>query len=86
MAASRYPGDMSTASARGAQAVDYGSGDVVFDRATRGLYIGVAGDVAVVMATGEAVTFKNVAAGILPVAVSQVTASGTDAEDIVALF
>jgi hypothetical protein len=86
MAASRYPGDMSTASARGAEEVDYGSGNVTFGRATRGLYIGVAGDVAVVMATGDAVTFKNVAAGILPVAVTQVTAAGTDAEDIIALF
>jgi hypothetical protein len=60
---------------------------------TRGLYVGVAGDVTVKMAsedveTGtDTVTFTGVLAGsILPIRVAQVRATGTTASEIVALY
>ena len=56
--------------------------------ATRGLYIGGNGDVAVVMAGGgSAVTFAGVAAGtILPIRVDRVNSTNTTATSIVALY
>lgn len=57
---------------------------------TRGLYIGVAGDVTVIMAsdtgTGTSVTFKAVPLGILPIEVRRVKATGTAATNIVGLY
>lgn len=55
---------------------------------TRALYIGTAGDVALILANDSAaVTFKGVPAGtILPVRAKQVRSTGTTAADIVALF
>lgn len=55
---------------------------------SRALFVGVGGDVTVVMA-GEIVTktFKNVPDGaILPIAVRRVMSTGTLAEDILALW
>ena len=53
---------------------------------TRGLYVGVSGDVKVTMLDGTAVTFVGVAAGIVhPLQVVRVWSTGTDATDIVAL-
>lgn len=53
---------------------------------TRGIYVGVAGDVVVVPQTGSAVTFKNAAAGsILPVRAIRVNSTGTTATDLVGL-
>lgn len=55
--------------------------------ATRGLYIGTGGDVAVIPRDGGSVkTFKNVPDGtILPMSVIKV-ATGTTASDILALY
>jgi len=54
---------------------------------TRGLYVGVSGDVAVVTkGHGTSVVFKNVPAGILPVRVTKVLSTGTTATDILALY
>lgn len=54
---------------------------------TRGLYVGVAGDVAVIMKDGGAVTFSGLAAGVAhPLRVSRVKATGTTATGIVALY
>lgn len=55
---------------------------------TRGLYVGVAGNVAVVPASGgAAVTFVAVPAGtVLPIQVSRVNSTNTTASSIVALF
>ena len=55
---------------------------------TRALFIGTGGDVTVVMAEDEnTITFRNVANGsILPIQVSAVNATSTDATDIVALY
>ena len=53
---------------------------------TRALYIGVAGDVTVLMMNSETVTFKSVAVGILPVQVTKVFATNTTATNMVALW
>ncbi len=56
------------------------------DETSRALYVGSAGDLAVVMASGAAVNFAGIAAGtLLPVRVLSVMATGTTASDIVAL-
>ena len=54
---------------------------------TRGLYIGVAGNVVAVTTDDTAVTFVGVAAGqILPISCKRVNATSTTATNIVALF
>lgn len=54
---------------------------------TRGLYVGVAGDVSVEMyKTGSAVVFKAVPAGtVLPIRITRVNATLTTATNMVAL-
>lgn len=53
---------------------------------TRALWIGTGGDITVVTKNDETVQFTNVPDGtLLPVRVKQVKATGTDADDIVAL-
>ncbi len=55
--------------------------------ATRGIYVGVGGDVAVVTAGGETVTLKNASAGTtLPVRVARVKATGTTATNLIGLY
>ena len=51
----------------------------------RSLYIGTAGNVAVVTEGGSAVTFTAVPVGVLAVMVSRVKSTGTTASNIVAL-
>ncbi len=53
---------------------------------TRGLYIGGAGDVAVIMRDGGAVTFKNLSIGFHPIRVKEVKIIGTTATDILGLL
>jgi hypothetical protein len=54
---------------------------------TRGIYVGVAGDLRVVMARGQTVLFKALAAGIIhPISASRVLATGTAATNIVGLY
>ena len=54
---------------------------------SRGLYIGGAGNVAVTMADGTAMTFNALAVGVVhPLSVIQVKATGTTATNIVALY
>ncbi len=53
---------------------------------TRGLYVGVSGDVKVVMLDGTTITFANLAAGVIhPLQVVRVFSTGTAATNIVAL-
>lgn len=53
---------------------------------SRALFVGVGGNIAVVMASGAAVTFTGVVSGsILPVRVSRVKATATTATSIVAI-
>lgn len=51
---------------------------------SRGLYIGVSGDVSVITQGGTTITFKAVPVGFFPVLVSRVRATGTSATDIIA--
>ena len=54
--------------------------------ATRGLYIGQSGDLALTTVSGADITLKAVPAGsLLPIRVRRVLASGTTASDIVGL-
>jgi hypothetical protein len=51
------------------------------------LYIGTGGDVKVDTVSGDTVTFKNLADGsVLAVQVKKVYNTGTDADDIIALY
>lgn len=53
---------------------------------TRALYVGVGGDIALVMRDGNEVTFQNVPEGsLLPIRVSKVKATGTTAANILGL-
>lgn len=73
-----------TASAYGAVAVTPNDSTVI--PATRGLGIGVTGNLAVRMANGDLITFTAVVAGILPVQVNKVLSTGTTATGITALY
>lgn len=51
--------------------------------ATRGIYIGASGDLAVELVSGDTVLLRNVQAGILyPLRIKRVLASGTTAGDL----
>lgn len=53
---------------------------------TRALYVGVSGDVSVVMKSGDTVTLVNVQAGtMLPVRAQRVNATGTSAQNLVGM-
>lgn len=53
---------------------------------TRGIYVGVSGDLKVVTAGGTTLTFVGLAAGMThPLRVSKVFATGTTATDIIGL-
>ncbi len=53
---------------------------------TRALYVGVAGNIAVVMKSGETVNFIGVSSGaILPIRVARLNETGTTASNIVGL-
>lgn len=54
---------------------------------TRSIYVGVGGSIAVVMAGGEEVTFVGVQSGsVLPVRVSRVKSTGTNATNMIGLY
>lgn len=53
---------------------------------TRGVYIGVSGDVAVIMADGSSGTFTAAANGEHPRKVRRILAAGTTATNILALY
>ena len=54
--------------------------------ASRAIYVGTAGDLAITMVGGGTLTLKNVPAGILPLRVRRVLATGTSAADLVAVW
>ncbi len=61
--------------------------DATIFSATRALYVGGTGDIAVVFAgNSTAVTLKAVPVGILPVQVTMVMSTNTTATDIVGLY
>ena len=70
-----------------AVAVDVDSSDVTLAIPGAVLYIGTGGDVKVTTISGDDVTFKNLPNGsVLAVQVKKVFSTGTDADDIVALY
>lgn len=76
-----------TSTARNAAAITpHDSTDLA--KVTRGIYVGVGGDVSVEMkGTGTAIVFKGAAAGtVIPVRATRVNATGTTATDLVALW
>lgn len=83
MAASRWSPDDP---AVGGVAIDYSGGNQVLATTGRGIYIGTAGHLAVVMHDGSAVTFSNLTAGtVYPFAVKQITQAGSTAAGVVLL-
>jgi len=61
--------------------------DGVFFAKTRGLYVGVTGNVAVEMAGGNVVTFIGLAGGVVhPLQVIRVLSSGTTALNIIGII
>ncbi|CAH1205630.1 hypothetical protein PAECIP111893_02382 [Paenibacillus plantiphilus] len=75
-------------SARDAVAITPNDGADLAKYPTKGIYVGVAGDIRVDLIDGTApVTFKDVSKGsIFPVAVKRVYATGTTATDIVGVY
>jgi hypothetical protein len=62
------------------------SDSVNLDKTTRGVYVGVSGDVVAIIG-GEAITFTAMAAGIIhPIAVTRVNATSTTATNLVAIY
>lgn len=55
-------------------------------QATRGIYVGTSGDLAVVMYDGSEVIFVSAAVGYHPIRVTKVLSAGTTADDIVGLI
>lgn len=54
---------------------------------TRALFVGTTGNLALVLASGAALSFANVASGtVLPLRVRRIKATGTTATDIVGLL
>lgn len=54
---------------------------------TRGIYVGTSGDVKVTTVTGQVLTFKALAAGIVhPICAARVWATGTSAADIIGVY
>jgi hypothetical protein len=57
------------------------------EHTTRGLYVGIIGDVHVVTAGGDDVTFVDLAAGVIhPLRIRQVMASGTNAGELLGIY
>lgn len=70
-----------------ASVVDLTSTDVTLTKQTRAVFVGGAGTLKVIMASGKTVTFTGVLAGAyLPLAVTKVFKTGTSATNIMALF
>jgi hypothetical protein len=75
-----------TVSARRASEV-VTSNTVTYEDPTRGVYVGVGGNVKVDMVSGGTVNFLNIIAGtLLPIQVVRIYATGTTATNLVALY
>ena len=53
---------------------------------SRALYIGVAGDVTVILKSGASLLFKALPVGLYPIRAKRVAATGTAATNILALY
>ena len=69
----------------------YGGADLTpndendLNNVTRAVWVGTYGDIAVVLASGDSVTFKNVS-GWMPLRVKRLMATGTTVSDIVGVW
>lgn len=85
MAASKVPISDEKAPASHAEAITPSDTEEL-SYITRGIYVGVGGDIVVVMPAGSTIAFKNAVAGtVLPISVRQVKATNTTATNLVAL-
>ena len=74
-------------SALDAVKIDVSSADHELGRNTRWVWVGGLGDLKVGMASGQSVTLVNVPDGtMLPLAINKVYRTGTDANEVIALF
>lgn len=60
--------------------------DATIIPATRGIWVGVTGNVAVRMASGATATFTAAPVGVLPIQVDKVLSTGTTATTMLALY
>lgn len=60
-------------------------GDTAATAVTRGIYVGVTGDINIVTDGGSTVLFSNVPVGVLPVRAKQVLSTSTTASSMVGL-
>lgn len=82
---SEFPTNLVAPARDAAAVVPNDSADLV--QLPRALFVGTAGNVAVVMAGGQSVVFENCAAGVvLPVRAARIRATGTTAGALVALW
>jgi hypothetical protein len=79
--------EVANASARKATAVTPNDTTNLSGGATKGLYVGVTGNVVVTMADGTDATFTNLSSGAIhPISVLKVKATGTTATNILAVY
>lgn len=73
--------------AAGGESVDISSGDDTLSKESRGIYVGSGGDLKVDLADGSTLTFVGLLAGVVhPLRVVKVYQTGTDADNIVAVY
>ena len=85
MSAPYLTADATVSARRAAEVVT--SNSVTYESPTRGVYVGVGGNVKVDMVSGGTVTFVGVGAGtLLPIQVERIYATGTTATSMVALY
>lgn len=80
------PYEVSACPATGATSVNLSDSNQLTNGTCRALYVGVTGDIAVVMANGDSVTFTNVAVGVFPISAKQVKSTSTTASGLIALY
>lgn len=54
--------------------------------ATKGIYIGGAGDLSVILSSGTTIAFTGLSVGFHPISATRVRATGTTATNIVAVY
>jgi len=75
-----------TSPARNAMAITPNDGTDLAS-VTRGIYVGVSGDIALVTAGGQTVTFKTAAQGsTIPIQAARVLSTGTTATNLIGLY
>jgi hypothetical protein len=68
------------------EAVDISAADHVFTNTTRGIYVGTAGNLQVIMQQGVTLTFNTLPVGFHPIRAKRVIKAGTTAAAMVGLW